>query len=151
MLKSILKTTLVAGVLDISAAFVQAWFMSGVTPGQVLRYIASGAFGKAAHAGGLGMAAWGLFFHFLIAFVITACFFWIYPKWRLLGRHLWLDSLLIGLAAWVVTTRVVVPLSQIGASSLHVRKALLAIGILVCCVGLPVALGAKRFYQTLNK
>lgn len=149
MWKNITKTALLAGSLDITAACLQAWFMSGVTPEQVLRYIAGGAFGKTAYSGGLEMPLLGLIFHFFIAFACTACYFWVYPKWRLLGRRLWLDSLLIGLVAWIVTTQIIVPLSHIKASPIILEKALMAIGILVVCIGLPIAWGAKKFYQSL--
>jgi hypothetical protein len=52
MWKYIAGTALLAGTLDIAAAFLQAWRMSGTTPVRVLRFIASGVMGKSAFSGG---------------------------------------------------------------------------------------------------
>ena len=142
--KSILSTTLLAGTLDITAACTNAWLSSKTTPDVVLKYIASGVFGKPAFSGGYGMMAWGLFFHFIIAFACTACFFWAYPKWRFLQKSILLNAVLIGVAAWLVTTRAVIPLSQITPTPFNLSKAFVAVAILVVCIGLPVAAAAKR-------
>ena len=40
------KATAVAGSLDICAAFIQAYLVKGSTPDIILKYIASGLFGK---------------------------------------------------------------------------------------------------------
>jgi len=79
MRKSVLITTLMAGTLDIVAACINAYLVSGVTPAQVLSYIASGLFGKTAYSGGPEILLAGLVFHYLIAFACTTCFYWIYP------------------------------------------------------------------------
>ena len=45
MKRTILITTLIAGTLDILAAFIRSYVTDGVPPSTVLKYIASGAFG----------------------------------------------------------------------------------------------------------
>src|SRR5690606_31216411 len=71
----VLGTMLLAGTLDIIAAFIQSYLNSGITPLSVLQYIASGVFGKDAFAGGIAMALAGLLFHYFIVLVWTSIFF----------------------------------------------------------------------------
>ncbi|NJN34942.1 MAG: hypothetical protein HC817_12500 [Saprospiraceae bacterium] len=75
MLKIILKTALIAGSLDITAACLQAYLKTGATPDRILAYIASGVFGKKAFSGGFPMQIAGLLFHFIIALACAACYF----------------------------------------------------------------------------
>ena len=147
MWKVILKTTLVAGTLDITAACTNAYFSTGTTPVTLLKYIASGLLGKPAFAGGLEIMALGLLFHFRIVLACTTCFFWLYPKWSFLENKIWLNSLLISVVAWIVTTQIIIPLSQIQPPPFNPIKALTAICILIVCIGLPIAFNAKRFFH----
>lgn len=147
MWKQIFKTTLIAGCLDITAACLQAWLTKGTTPDIILKYIASGIFGKDAFAGGAGFIVIGLLVHFFIAFACTLVYFLLYPKFKILHANILLNSLLIALAAWAVTTRLIVPLSQIKPGPFNLTKALIAIAILYCCIGLPVSYFAKRYYS----
>lgn len=147
MWKQILKTTLIAGCLDITAACLQAWFTKSITPDIVLKYIASGVFGKAAFSGGTGFLLFGLFIHFIIAFACTLIYFLAYPKLKLLHKNILLSALFVAVIAWAVTTRLIVPLSKIASAPFNLTKALIAIAILYCCIGLPVCFFAKRYYN----
>lgn len=146
MWKQIFKTTLIAGSLDITAACIHAWLVNGTTPQTVLKYVASGLLGKEAFNGSYGTMAAGLFFHFLIAFACTAFFFLLYPKLKILHHKVLLNSILIGLIAWTVTTQLIIPASKIQPRPFDIKKASIAAGILVVCIGLPVAISAKRFF-----
>jgi len=148
MWKQIFKTTLIAGSLDIIAACTQAWLAKGTKPGIILKYIASAVFGKDAFAGGTGMILCGLLFHFMIAFACTLVYFLLYPKIKLLHWNIFFSSLLIAIIAWTVTTRLIIPLSQIKQPPFDLTKALIAVSILYVCIGLPVSYFAKRFYST---
>jgi uncharacterized membrane protein YagU involved in acid resistance len=147
MWKQILKTTFIAGSLDIIAACTQAWLVKGTTPQIVLKYIASAVFGKDAFAGGTGMILSGLLFHFMIAFACTLVYFMLYPKIKLLHINIFLSSLFIALIAWIVTTRLIIPLSKIKPAPFNLTKALTAIAILYVCIGLPVSVFAKRYFS----
>jgi uncharacterized membrane protein YagU involved in acid resistance len=147
MWKQILKTTFIAGSLDIIAACTQAWLVKGTTPQIVLKYIASAVFGKDAFAGGTGMILSGLLFHFIIAFACTLVYFMLYPKIKLLHINIFLSSLFIALIAWIVTTRLIIPLSKIKPAPFNLTKALTAIAILYVCIGLPVSVFAKRYFN----
>lgn len=150
MWKQIFKTTIIAGTLDILAAFVQAYIINKVSPDVVLKYIASGVFGKEAFEGNFNMIFAGLVFHFIIAFACTATFFVLYPKLKFLHHKILLNSLIIALIAWIVTTQIIMPLSKVGRSSFEFVKALRGITILIVCVGLPIAYSAKQFLVNQN-
>ncbi|NOU16493.1 MAG: hypothetical protein HOO91_02910 [Bacteroidales bacterium] len=147
MKKAILITTIIAGSLDISAAFIQSYFMYNVMPSGVLQFISSGILGSAAYSGGFGIIALGLLVHYLIALSCTACFFWLYPKWRIFNLSIWLNSVLIALITWVVTSQIIVPLSRIKHRNFDVHKAFIALTILVICIGIPIAYFAKKYYE----
>jgi uncharacterized membrane protein YagU involved in acid resistance len=152
MWKSIAIATLLAGTLDITAACLNAYLSANVMPERVLKYVASGVFGKDAYSGGFDMMAWGLFFHFIIAFACTFCYFLVYPKWNFLQKNnILVNSLLIGIVAWVVTTRLIVPISHVNAAPFNLGKAIIAALILVGCIGLPIAYKAQQFFKILNK
>ncbi|RXK58894.1 hypothetical protein ESA94_16025 [Lacibacter luteus] len=147
MWKQILKTGLLAGTLDIVAACTQAYVMRGTTPETVLKFIASGVLGSTAMKGGAEVALLGLLFHLVIAFSCTIVFFLVYPKLKLLHKNIALNSLLIAVIAWAVTTLIVIPLSKINPAPFQLQRAVIAILILYVCIGLPVAIGAKFFYS----
>src|SRR5439155_4917533 len=73
--EAILSGWLTCGVLDISAACVQAWTQAGRAPADVLRGVASALWGAAAMTGGAGMAALGLAMHFTVALTATLVFY----------------------------------------------------------------------------
>ncbi len=149
MWKSILITTIIAGTLDITAACTNAYMNAKITPDIVLKYVASGFFGKSAFAGGLGMMMFGLFFHFIIAFACAITFFWLYPKIAFLKQSIALNAILIGIIAWFVTTIIIIPMSKITPNPFNFYKALIAVCILIVCIGLPIAYCAKRFFNSI--
>ena len=147
MWKSILLTTLLAGTLDITAACLNAYLSAKLMPETVLRYVASGAFGKSAFTGDNSMILWGLCFHFIIALSCTVCYFLAYPKLEFLHQNLLLSSILIGVAAWIVTNLGIIPMSQIVPRPFDFTKVLIAAAILVVCIGLPIACNTANFYK----
>ncbi|MEO6347883.1 MAG: hypothetical protein ABIO60_08230 [Aquaticitalea sp.] len=147
MKKAILITTLIAGTMDLSAACLQSYFMNGVMPSRVLKYIASGIFGNDAYNGGLGMMIWGLLVHYFIVFACTATFFWLYSKWHFLEKSILLNSILVALVAWIVTTQIIVPLSKVKKGNFDISHASIALAILIICIGFPIAYSAKQYYK----
>lgn len=154
MIKAIFKTGLIAGSLDIAAAFLSAWLVNNVSPVSVLQFIASGVFGKEAFAGGYQMAFLGLAFHFVIAFCCTIAYFIIYPKWKLLQRqHHLINAILIALVAWVVTQLGVIPLSRASQGAFTLVPVIRSYLILVFCIGWPISVLSRKYYsnQGLNR
>ena len=73
--QAIVTGWLLCGVLDITAACVQAWRQAGRMPADVLKGVASALWGRAALDGGTGMAAIGLLMHFTVALTATLVFY----------------------------------------------------------------------------
>lgn len=143
---AILLTGFVAGTLDALGAITSFLVQGGKKPEVIFKYIASGVFGKKAYTGGNVMILWGVFFHFLISYGLVIFYFWLYPRVKWLGENKILAGLLYGIFAWLVTTRVIVPLSLIKQPAFDPQKAAIAIGILMLCIGLPISLMANKHY-----
>src|SRR5574339_18275 len=91
--EAILSGWLLCGVLDITAACVQAWVQASRTPWQVLKGVASALWGRSAMEAGAGMAAIGLAMHFTVALTWTLVF---YALWRRVAFLRTAPVLLIG-------------------------------------------------------
>ncbi len=142
-------TGLIAGTLDISAASAQYMLSGGSNPVRILEYIASAVFGAGVMGQGGLFAAAGLLLHYLIAYTWTTLFYLAYPHVGLLRKNPFAVAVGYGLLVWAVMNRVVVPLSRIGPpkAPFDLARAATAAGILIVCIGLPLALRARADYQ----
>src|SRR5215211_2844568 len=104
---------LIAGTLDICAAFLYAWLRAGVGPIRVLHSVASGLLGAAAFQGGGKTAVLGLALHFLIATVATTVFYFASRRLLFLVERPVMSGLLYGVAVYLVMNFVVLPLSNV--------------------------------------
>ena len=143
-IKTILLAGLLVGSLDIAAAFIDFYLATGNGPSGVLRFIASGVFGRAAFGGGSMMIVWGLIFHYLIAYSFTVLFFWLYPRVRLMSAHPLLTAILYGVFMWICTVLIVVPLSNTPAQPLLFWKSIKAILILIFMISVPLVVIARN-------
>ncbi len=91
---------LLAGSLDITAAFVEAG-LEGRSPVSLLQGIAGGLLGMSSFQGGLATAALGAFFHFLIATTAAAVFYLASRKLKFLVKHAIPTGLLYGVAVYI--------------------------------------------------
>ncbi|WP_428330975.1 hypothetical protein [Mucilaginibacter sp.] len=146
----ILLAWLLTGTLDAIAAMLWNYKTNAAI---IFDFIASGYFGKAAFAGGTKMVLWGLFFHYVIAYVFTVAFYLAYPFFKTNFRNKYLIGVEYGLITWFVMNLIVIPLSKIGLKQFHVLPTVIGIAILIVCIGMPVALIADRHYMNrkLNK
>jgi hypothetical protein len=148
MFRQIALATLVAGTLDILSAFVFAG-MAGMSPTGVLGYVASGPFGDAARAGGIGWAAAGLAVHFAIMACMATAWFLAAPRIPALVRNPIPAGLLYGLILWGIMYWAVKPLRWPEAPLPHtlwgIGNALFSHCILV---GIPIAWIASRYFST---
>jgi hypothetical protein len=145
-LQVILCGGLVAGTLDLTAAFVSSWLRAGVGPVRVMQSISSGLLGAASFTGGAQTAALGVALHFLIATTVTAVFYLASRSLRFLVEYPVVAGLLYGVAVYVFMNFVVLPLSAVpqrGAPPLSGR--IIGLLVIMFCVGLPVALVVRRF------
>ena len=138
-IKAILTALIVAGTLDILAAFTQFYFMRGMNPVPVvLKYIASGVFGPGAMKGGAGMMLMGLLFHYVIVLGCVLVFYGSYPRLKIMRVNKWLTAVAYGLLVWVVTNLLIVPLSHVQRGPFKGNAALIAMLILVGMIGIPI-------------
>jgi uncharacterized membrane protein YagU involved in acid resistance len=136
---------LIAGTLDITAAFLTAWFRAGVTPTRVLQFVASGLLGTGSFSGGTKTALLGLALHFLIATVATIVFYLASRRWLFLIERPIIAGLLYGVVVYVVMNLVVLPLSRVQPRPLSLTGFTIGLLTLMFCIGLPIALIVRRF------
>lgn len=142
--RGILWGGLVAGVLDITAAFVVYGAM-GLKPERLLQGIASGLLGSRAFSGGLATALLGLLCHFFIASSAAAAYFFLSRKASFLVQHPIVSGVLYGPAVYFLMQYVVLPLSAFSRSRFSFELMAIGVVIHVFCVGLPIAIAVRRF------
>ena len=149
--KVILIGGLIAGTLDLLAAFVSAWLRNGVTPFGVSQFIASGALGRPAFTGGYKTAVLGVVFHYLIATTATVVFYLASRKLHFLIKWPIPMGLLYGVLVYLFMNFVVLPRSAITPARVPPALSARAIQALIImfCVGLPIAL-IVRWFSTHN-
>src|SRR4051812_24780647 len=136
----ILQAGLLVGTLDILSAFIYYYIKSGKTNFLVIfKFIASGIFGKGAGDGGDFMILAGFILHYAIAFSFTIFFFWLYTKTDLLAKNRILTGIAYGIFVWSVMNLIVVPFSNTVHRPFKIEGALINMGILIVCIGLPLS------------
>src|SRR5258708_21728514 len=143
LIRTILLAGLIAGSLDITAAFI-VYAPSGPGSIRLLQYIASGLIGKAALDGGLATALLGLVCPFFIATSWAALYVAASRRSGFLLAHPIVSGTGYGLIIYAVMNHLIVPLSAIGPRPFSLSAAIVAAVILVFCVGVPLALIARR-------
>jgi hypothetical protein len=141
---TLIRVGLLAGTMDITSAFIINY---NTSPFIIFRFIASGAFGKAAFSGGSAMVWWGVLFHYTIAMAFSAILFLLYPRIQKIIRNKYLIALGYGILVWLIMNLVVLPLSQVPKSPFRVYGVITGVLALVVCIGLPVSLAAERYYR----
>ena len=134
---------LVAGVLDILAAFALSAYYGG-TPIRVLHSIASGLLGARAFEGGITTASLGLVTHFLIATSAAAVYFLAAKRIPALVRRAVPSGIAFGVAVYFFMNDVVLPLSRVAQRPPRLSSMVIMVVILLLCVGLPIALMIRR-------
>ncbi len=150
--QAILSGWLLCGVLDITAACIQAWMQAGRSPAEVLKGVASALWGRAAMDAGAGMAAIGLGMHFTVALTATLVFFVLSRRVGFLRTApLWIVGPVYGVIVFCAMNYGTLPaLSWLRSLYLHtpprwpgtMRWPQLLIHVI--CVGTPIAWGVRR-------
>ena len=110
-----------------------------------LQYLASGAMGNAAFAGGLATALLGLILEFVITIIIAGIFILSADRIPLLRHNIILGSLLYGFGVFIVMNFIVQPLSA--APTLPAPPMWLFIEIIlehILLIGLPLGILLQR-------
>ncbi|HET9909134.1 MAG TPA: hypothetical protein VFQ23_20970 [Anaerolineales bacterium] len=113
---SLLRLSVFAGlILGTADVIIYHWFVQNVLGGVPLitlyQYIASGALGESAFAGGIPTALLGVLFHFIFSIIIAGIFILGVDRIPLLRRYIIPGSLLYGLGVYIVMNMIVTPLS----------------------------------------
>lgn len=139
--------TLIAGVLDISSAFL-LFYPKGVSPMAVLQGVAAGLIGrKAAMEGDMATAGLGLAIHFFIAFVVASVFYVASRKLVFLTRHAVISGLLYGVVVYGFMYWIVMPLAY---PVVHpsLSRDVTAVCVHMFLIGLPIALIVRRYSRS---
>ena len=113
---SLLRLSVVTGlVISTADMIIYNWLVVSILFGIPLitffQYIASGALGESAFAGGIATAFIGVLFYFLISIVVAGVFILGVDRIPLLRRQIIPGSLLYGFGVFIVMNLIVTPLS----------------------------------------
>jgi hypothetical protein len=136
---------LIAGTLDICAAFLTAWLRAGIGPVRLLHFVASGLLGPAAFEGDAKTTILGLALHFLIATIWTIVFYLASRKWLFLIERPVMFGLLYGIAVYTFMNFVVLPLSRVTPRPITAVGTTIGLLTIMFCIGLPISLIVRRF------
>ena len=149
---SALTAGLIAGSLDIVAACIQAYLKNDTPPMQVLRGVASGAFDPKTFSSPALLALCGLLIHFFIAISFTFFFFFLAKRFPSLVNYPIPIGIIYGLFVWATMRFIILPyVSRLNPKPIvgqeAIKNAAIAAGIIVVCVGIPVALFARKYVR----
>jgi hypothetical protein len=148
--KRIFLIGLLVGALDITAASIQYFIKTGKGPASILKFVASGLFGKEAFSVGTPMIIAGLIIHFLIAMTFTILFYFLVKNIPLSRVNRLVTGLLYGAFVWAVMNLLVWPLIKVPPRIPDLSRDLQAMGILIVCIGLPLSFLLIRKPQSIS-
>jgi hypothetical protein len=158
-LKPILYAGAIVGVLDITAACINARVVAGFMPARVLKGVASGLLGRSALEGGFATATLGLVMHFMMAMTVATIFYLLSRRFPLPKNLSGVVAvgMLYGAAVFAVNNFATAPFMS-WLRSLYLHTPILfkppmgwsQLVIHLFCVGLPIAL-VMRQYPSLHR
>jgi hypothetical protein len=157
-LKPILYGGVLVGVIDITAACINARVASGFSPVRVLQSVAGGLLGRGAYNGGFATAALGLVMHFTMALTVVTVFYVLSQRFSLPQKFSGVVAvgLLYGAAVFAVNNFGTAPfLSWFRSLYLHTPISFKPpmgwsqLVIHLFCVGLPAALVVRHYSREL--
>jgi len=154
ILKPILYAGAIVGVLDITAACINARVAYGFPPAHVLQSVAGGLLGRGTYNGGFAAAALGLAMHFTMALTVAAIFYALSRQFSLPKRLSGVVAvgMLYGAAVFAVNNFATAPLLS-WVRSLYLHTPILfkppmgwsQLVIHLFFVGLPIALVMRQY------
>lgn len=142
--KIILKAGLIAGTLDICAAFIYSYIKRGTPPQNVLQYIAKVVFGKDRFTEAWILNLTGLLIHYCIAFSWTILFFIFYPRMKWMQKNFLITGIVYGLFVWTMMTTIILPLWNGKAFVFNPESSTINAAILVLAIGMPLSVIARK-------
>jgi hypothetical protein len=134
----------ICGAMDITAA-ITVYGTFGLKPVPLLQGIAAGLLGPRAFQGGASTALLGLACHFTVAFLAAATFVGITRFWSFPVQHFIVAGILYGPIVYFFMQLVVLPLSNARHFPFSLKMMIIGLIIHVICVGLPIAIAARKF------
>src|SRR5438094_9097049 len=145
--RAIASAGMVAGILDITSAFVLAG-LKGVGPIRVLQGVARGLLGQQALEGGLATAGLGLAIHFSIAFAAASVFYTASRRFTFLTQHAVSSGLLYGVAVYGFMYWIVVPLAFVNVRH-SVSRDVTAVIVHMLLIVMTLSLLVRLLYRLL--
>lgn len=143
VVQALLWGGVIVGLLDGLDAII-FFGLRGATPDRIFQAIASGVLGRGAFTGGATTVALGLALHFFIACAIVTVYYLASRRLPSLAARPVLCGALYGVIAYLMMSRVVVPLSAVAPSSFSWPVFWNGILIHIFGVGIPSALAARH-------
>ncbi len=145
-LRAILWGGLSCAILDGTAATID-FGMRGVSFTRLWQGVASGLLGPASFRYGAKSAALGLFCHVLIAMVSAIVFNLASRYLPSLIKYYLVSGALYGVMVYLFMNLVVIPLSALPKRPFLLSGAIKPMIVHIFCVGLPIALAARRYFK----
>jgi hypothetical protein len=143
--RTILLSWLLVGTLDILCAIVSFLIKGGTDPSLIFIYISSAIFGpQAKEMNSTSMVILGLCLHYLIAFIWTVIFFFLYRRIPLMRNSRVLTGIVYGYFVQVIMSQVVVKASNAATGPFNIKSFLVSGAILVAAIGIPLSFIASR-------
>lgn len=146
LIGSVIIAGIIVGTLDILCAITQT-LLNGRDAVGMLKFIASGIFGPEVLSGSDMFAAYGLFFHYCIAMIWTVLFFFLYPRINWMRRNKIMTGILYGIFVQIMMSQVVLKLANTPPLPFRLKGQLIAAGILIFAIGIPLAYLADRHFS----
>ena len=146
-LSTIFWAGITAGTLDGLAAALFFHTKLGLNAGQVMQFVASALLGEESFKGGYLTVFAGAVLHYLLAFTISAFYFYAFPAIPPLRKWPVVFGLLYGLGVWLVINLLVLPLTRMSLPPFELTGAVIAIVWHMVLVGLPVAFMVNIHYH----
>ena len=147
VVQTVFWSGLIAGILDSIAGVIVYFIYFKLNPLQVLQFIASGVYGPSSIDGGVLMIVVGLFFHFVIAYVVAIIYFYAYPKISVLSKYKVASGLIFGLGTWLVMTLLILPVTNVPKGPFDGGLAVIGIIWHMVLVGLPISIITAKYYS----
>jgi hypothetical protein len=147
MISAIIKTGLLAGTLDICAAFLYSYIKRSVSPQTVLQYICKVAFGKDGFTDPSAQTIIGLLVHFSIAMGWTILFFIIYRALKLAALNRILTGILYGLFVWTMMNVLILPWWNNKPFVFNAESSTINALILILAIGMPLSFMAYSYFS----
>lgn len=146
MLKPIAIATVIAGTLDLLAAFLFSG-IAGTSPIGVLQFVASGPLGDGALANA-NYAVAGLLVHFAIMACMATAYMVAARQWSALLDRPFVLGAVYGVALWLLMYWIVRPLRWSMPHPSHLVPIAQQLFCHVILVGIPIALVATRYLRS---